>query len=461
MPRFWINVTTSNNWQGNPVGITRVESEIRRRIIHSPFVIDNYGFEAFSGIQNETKEGLLNHVFTEQRVLNKASGFVLNARLLSRSNRLGKGVGYITAAMYGDNRSINRMLDTFVHKGYEISKRLTQSKKKIKTFRTTHTHLGFQHSSDVYKPAKSPFSDGDIILTCGLDWDYSVLEKFKAISNYQDLNLVTVVYDMIPILNPEYIQDSRYVNRLLGHFTLIAELSSLVLLNTLETERKFKEFCQTIGIDSPPTRIVPWGVGIDDSIVSSEVSDVLANVKEKGFLLTVGTLEIRKNYELLLRIVQLAHERDQEIPHLVFVGMPGWGTTDLIKQLYSNEKLEKSITWLTDVDDRQLKWLYENCEGLLSPSFSEGYGLPVGEAKLFSKPTFLSDIAVYRELFPDSIFMSPNDPSAWLEAIANPTNYLSTAENQRNWDQAAIEIARSISEVFNVKISYHGLSSNP
>jgi glycosyltransferase involved in cell wall biosynthesis len=381
--------------------------------------------------------------------------------LLSRSNRLGKGVGYMMAAAYGDNISINRMLDIFVHKGYEIFKRLTQSKKKIKKVRTSHTHVGLQHSGDVYKPAKSPFSEGDIILTCGLDWDYSVMEKFKTISNYQDLNLVTVVYDIIPILNPEYIQDSRYVNRLLGHFTLIAELSSLVLLNTLEMEIRFKEFCQTLGIEPPPTRIVPWGVGIDDSIVSSEVSDVLATVREKGFLLAVGTLEIRKNYELLLRIVQLADERDQEIPRLVFVGRPGWGTIDLIKQLNSNEKLERSITWLTEVDDRQLKWLYENCEGLLSPSFSEGYGLPVGEAKLFSKPTFLSDIAVYRELFPNSIFMSPNDPLAWLEAIANPTNYLPSVEKPKNWDQATIEIARSISEVFNVKISYRDLSNNP
>jgi glycosyltransferase involved in cell wall biosynthesis len=473
-----MNVTTSNNWRGNPVGITRVESEIRRRIIHTPFVLDHYGFETFSGIQDEKKEKPLNHIVTEQKVLNKASGFVLNAKLLPRANRIGKGVGYITAAMYGDNRSINRVLDTFVHKGYEVfkrlrvldtfvhkgyevSKRLAQSMNKKKTVRTTHTLLEFQHSSDVYKAAKSPFSDGDIILTCGLDWDYSFLEKFKIISNYQDLSLVTVVYDMIPILNPEYIQDSRYVNRLLGHFTLIAELSSLVLLNTLETEIRFKEFCQTLGIEPPPTRIVPWGVGIDDSIVSSEVSDVLANVKEKGFLLAVGTLEIRKNYELLLRIVQLAHERDQEIPHFVFVGMPGWGTTDLTKQLKSNEKLEKSITWLTDVDDRQLKWLYENCEGLLSPSFSEGYGLPVGEAKLFSKPTFLSDIAVYRELFPDSIFISPNDPAAWLEVIANPTNYLPSVEKPKNWDQATIEIARSVGEVFNVKINYRDLSNNP
>jgi hypothetical protein len=141
--------------------------------------------------------------------------------------------------------------------------------------------------------------------------------------------------------------------------------------------------------------------------------------------------------------------------------MPGWGTTDLIKQLNSNEKIEKSITWLTDVDDSQLKWLYENCEGLLSPSFSEGYGLPVGEAKLFSKPTFLSDIAVYRELFPDSVFMSPNDPSAWLDAIATPMNFLPIAEKPKNWDHAAMEIARSIGEVFKIEINYHDLSNNP
>ena len=31
-PTFWMNVTTSSNWQRSPVGIVRVEQEIRRQL---------------------------------------------------------------------------------------------------------------------------------------------------------------------------------------------------------------------------------------------------------------------------------------------------------------------------------------------------------------------------------------------------------------------------------------------
>jgi glycosyltransferase involved in cell wall biosynthesis len=421
--------------------------------------VDHYGFVAFREITTPKAPNLVSSSDGEKRSLTKASGFILNARLMSRTNRLAKGLGYLASAMYGNSQKFNQILDKSIHKSYNVFNFLHQSRRKGKFSPTPKGLILHRHLSEDLKPINSPFRDGDVVLTCGLDWEYSVMEKFKSIQNHQNLNLVSIIYDMIPIINPEYIQDSRYVNRLLGHFTLIAELSSLVLLNTVETELRFKEFCQKIGVEAPPTRIVPWGAGIDQSIGSIEVSGVLDKVNERGFLLAVGTLEIRKNYELLLRIVQLARERNVEIPHFVFVGMAGWDTTDLIKQLQSNEKLSGYITWLTDVDDGELRWLYENCEGLLSPSFSEGYGLPVGEAKLFSKQTYLSDIAVYRELFPDSIFLSPNDPAAWLDAIANSKTSFPLTWEPRTWEQASQEVADAIGQFFDFEIKCYARQS--
>ncbi|HEY2001022.1 MAG TPA: glycosyltransferase, partial [Acidobacteriaceae bacterium] len=45
-----------------------------------------------------------------------------------------------------------------------------------------------------------------------------------------------------------------------------------------------------------------------------------------------------------------------------------------------------------------LQWCYRNCELLLAPSLTEGFGLPVAEALLAGCPVICSDIPAFREL---------------------------------------------------------------
>jgi len=301
---------------------------------------------------------------------------------------------------------------------------------------------------------QSPFADGDIVLTCGLDWENAILEKISTIKNVIDINLVTVIYDLIPISHPEYIQNTRHVNRLLGHFTLLAQLSTLVLVNTEATATEFRKFCTQLDLSTPEIRIVPWGVGFDSSLEPKEVPGLLPRIKTDGYLLAVGTLEIRKNYQLIVNIIKLAKEKNLVVPHFVFVGTPGWGTHELQIQIENDELLQNSITWLKNVTDEQLIWIYQNCNALLSPSFGEGFGLPVAEAKFFGKETFISDIPVYRELFPNSIFISPNDPAAWLMAITNESESKLSSKSLPNWDEASKIVAETISDFFGTEIEY-------
>jgi glycosyltransferase involved in cell wall biosynthesis len=44
-----------------------------------------------------------------------------------------------------------------------------------------------------------------------------------------------------------------------------------------------------------------------------------------------------------------------------------------------------------EISDAHRTWLYENCDALLFPSLSEGFGLPVVEAMAHGKPVFMSD----------------------------------------------------------------------
>jgi glycosyltransferase involved in cell wall biosynthesis len=452
MSKFWINVSSSIYWHGTPVGIIRVEKELSHHIVHTPFVVDHSGFKKLDVTSKAIIEIKTDGFRDDDKVLNKATNFLRSTQLFPRPIRLIKSLGYLISSVYGLSNFTDRIIDKLTAFVYRSARTFTKMNYKKRVVSKAFSKEKLEEWNSEILETKSPFSENDIILTCGLDWDNSILEKFDSLKQKKNVKVVVVIYDLIPITFPEYIQNSRHTSRLFGHFTLVAQIADLVLINTAEVENQFKTFCAELEIQAPATRIVPWGVGLDTTIDSREAVEVINKAGDNGYLLAVGTIEIRKNYELLVRIVHLAREKQIQIPHFVFVGVAGWGTSDLLKQIASDEKLEKSITWLSGVEDGELKWLYENCLGLLSPSFSEGYGLPVAEAKMFTKPTFLSDIPVYRELFPDSIFLSPNDPAEWLRAITQVGKSIPDRQIPLAWNQVSKIVAKEIGDFFQFEI---------
>jgi glycosyltransferase involved in cell wall biosynthesis len=447
-----MNTTSSNKWHGTPVGIIRVERELSLRIHHQPFVIDGDGFKK----NNLTPKTLLKNDSSEMTSFsfqrNKAHGFLVSAQMLSRKQRIVKSFAYFISLFYGFDSKIDRTLDRAVYYAYKYLKQFYVKLEKIRRLVKKPKSLKTINTLSVASKVSSPFSKGDIVFTCGLDWDNSVLEKLHTLKKDVDFKLVTVIYDLIPITNPEFIQNTRHVNRLLGHFTLLAQLSDLVLVNTRATATEFEKFCSKLEIGAPEVRIVPWGTGFELVDGNNEVSELLPLIKTTGYYLAVGTIEIRKNYQLLVNIIKLAREQSVEIPHFVFVGAPGWGTHELITEIENDELLQKSITWLRNSSDEKLKWLYQNCIAVLSPSFNEGYGLPVAEAQSLNKKTFLSDIAVYRELFPESTFISPNDPAAWLNAITQDNQSTLKSSPIHNWDDSSRIVADTVSDFFGIEI---------
>jgi glycosyltransferase involved in cell wall biosynthesis len=117
-----------------------------------------------------------------------------------------------------------------------------------------------------------------------------------------------------------------------------------------------------------------------------------------NFYLAVGTLEPRKNYEILIQ--GFDHYADLGgTNNLIIVGKNGW-SFESIYLAQKNAAYKDKITILTDVNDALLDELYRTSLAFISTSYDEGFGLPAIEAHVRGCPILLSDIAVYRELFP-------------------------------------------------------------
>lgn len=117
----------------------------------------------------------------------------------------------------------------------------------------------------------------------------------------------------------------------------------------------------------------------------------------KLYLLSVGTLEPRKNLARLIQAFSYLSERQRKQHPLVLVGTKGWGefkSKQLINQLHRKGQL----ICLGYVPDADLPFLYSGAYAFTYLSLYEGFGLPLLEAMASGIPTLASSVASLHEI---------------------------------------------------------------
>jgi glycosyltransferase involved in cell wall biosynthesis len=115
------------------------------------------------------------------------------------------------------------------------------------------------------------------------------------------------------------------------------------------------------------------------------------------FLLTVGTLEPRKNLSVLIgAFAELAREKPESTTQLVIAGGRGWLSSPLFEAIQKSPVRERII--LTDyLHDDDLQALYSSCSAFVYPSIHEGFGLPPLEAMACGAAVIASRIPALEE----------------------------------------------------------------
>lgn len=132
----------------------------------------------------------------------------------------------------------------------------------------------------------------------------------------------------------------------------------------------------------------------------------------------LSSIDRRKNVPLLLHIWRAWAERGERVPRLVLVGRSGNDQTAmaLIERCAA---IAPHVAVTGPVADSEAAAHLASATALLSPTFVEGFGLPVVEARALGVPVIASDIAAHREVGgPSTVFIDPLDGAAWAAAIA-------------------------------------------
>ena len=226
---------------------------------------------------------------------------------------------------------------------------------------------------------------------------------------------VFFLHDVIPIDFPEFCRPGE-AQRHLTRLRTIAELASLVLVNSDYTARVARTHFAANGWPVPPFATVPLGVG--EWFQSREGLD--PPQAAHPYAVFVGTIEPRKNLAFLLAVWRrLAEQYGDQTPRLVIVGRRGWENENVLDFLERSSMLAPFIIEINDLNDAGVASVIAGARALLAPSFVEGFNLPVVEGLALGARVIASDIEVHREIAGGhATLVDALDGPAWARAIA-------------------------------------------
>lgn len=132
------------------------------------------------------------------------------------------------------------------------------------------------------------------------------------------------------------------------------------------------------------------------------------------FILSIGTVQPRKNYARLARAIDQSNIPDLK---LVIAGGKGWLADDLYETI-EQLGLQERVQLIGFVDDDDLPALYSAALALAFPSLYEGFGLPVLEAMACELPVVTSNVSSLPEVAGEAaILIDPEDIDQITEAL--------------------------------------------
>jgi glycosyltransferase involved in cell wall biosynthesis len=225
------------------------------------------------------------------------------------------------------------------------------------------------------------------------------------------VRIAAMVHDLIPIAHPEYCSPSASGWHL-RRIDAVLEHADLVISNSQSTADELIAFAERAGRRIPSICIAPLGLEPAFRVRPDP------GMGQHPYFVCVGTIEPRKNIGMLLALWRrLAERMGDATPPLVLAGQRGWETEAIVDHLDRSPPVQRFVHEINGLGDTELARLIAGARALLSPSFMEGFNLPVAEALAMGTPVIASDIPAHRELAPDACLIDPLDGPAWLEAI--------------------------------------------
>lgn len=204
--------------------------------------------------------------------------------------------------------------------------------------------------------------------------------------------VVATIFDLTPIIYPElHKENTIQLERL--RLKRVIKFADLVITISEHTKKDFLKL-------SPHKKIEVIYPAVSKEFSpkkNSQDKKILEkyNLKD-GYILSVATLEPRKNVELLIK----AYLKSGLPQSLVLVGGKGWKNEKLLKLV---KKFPNRIKITGYILDNERPAFYRQALFLVYPSLYEGFGIPVLEAMSCGTPVITSNNSSLPEVGGDAV----------------------------------------------------------
>ncbi|MEM9717411.1 MAG: glycosyltransferase family 1 protein, partial [Pseudomonadota bacterium] len=254
--------------------------------------------------------------------------------------------------------------------------KLSDDQRRVKSL--IRNRIGWDSMANLQRTLKTRIQKDDVFVSVGHMRNTAAIARIFSGCN---ADVWYFVHDLIPITHPHLVR-SDTPEKFSDFVDTVSSTGTAVICNSQATAGDIRK--RMIHVNPIVAKL---GV---DPCPNTDTS------KARSGALMVGTIEPRKNYDLILDL--WLNDIENTLPKLTIVGQRGWAAATTFKRI-DKLKTNGRVTELVDASDEMLSDLYSSSETLLFPSFAEGFGLPLLEALTHDLPVIASDIPVFRELF--------------------------------------------------------------
>jgi glycosyltransferase involved in cell wall biosynthesis len=266
-----------------------------------------------------------------------------------------------------------------------------------------------------------------VIKKKGILWHFSALKSLykekpdiffsptsyiiPAIHNPKKLNVVMTVHDLVALLFISF----HNKKAVFIENSCLRKAAKKVKKIVAVSENTKKDLIKKLKIKENKIDIVFNAVNNTFRSLPKEEKSKFEDIPKK-YILSVGTLEPRKNYVFLLNVFKKILKNSPDIK-LVIIGQEGWKFEEIFKQVH-NLSIQNSVIFMGYVGQEKLVSYYNNALVLVYPSKYEGFGIPPLEAMKCGCPVVVSDNSSLPEVVGDAgILCKTNDEDEFVEKI--------------------------------------------
>jgi len=200
--------------------------------------------------------------------------------------------------------------------------------------------------------------------------------------------LTATIHDMTGFLMPQFHPQSNVAAE--RNFAALARQADGLIAVSESTKRDAVKV-----LNLPPEKITVIHSGIAEAYFELDPGMMEAVRKKCGlakpYALFVGTIEPRKNLDLLLDAFESLSSSIREHYQLVVAGPPGWHSRHTMRRL-------QHVKYLGYVPEQWLPALTAAAAAFVYPSLYEGFGFPVAQAMAAGVPVITSNVSSLPEV---------------------------------------------------------------